>query len=279
MTSIRVIFFEHQEIKVDGKQSLIRIDKFLMDRLYKVSRNKLQAAIKAGSVLVNEQTIKPNYKVRPNDLISIVLPRPPGDSNKIIPQNIPLDIRYEDEDIILLHKPPGMVVHPGIGHSQGTLVNALAYHFEQLPVMKGNDQDKLGLVHRIDKNTSGLLIVAKTDHAMAHLANQFYKHTIERTYYALVWGDPEEDKGTVNAHIARHPRFRKRFEAFPDGEMGKWAVTHYEVLERLYYVTLIKCNLETGRTHQIRVHMKHLGHPLFNDERYGGDRIVKGTVF
>ena len=272
-------YFEHQEILVDGKQSQIRIDKFLMDRLYKVSRNKLQAAIKAGAVLVNKKVIKPNYKVKPNDAISVVLPRPPSESNKIIPQDIPLDIRYEDDDIIILHKPPGLVVHPGIGHSQGTLVNALAYHFEKLPVLKGNDQDRLGLVHRIDKNTSGLLIVAKTDFAMHHLANQFFNHTIERTYNALVWGEPEEDKGTVNAHIGRHPRFRKKFEAFPDGESGKWAVTHYEVLERLYYVSLIKCNLETGRTHQIRVHMKHLGHPLFNDERYGGDRIVKGTVF
>ena len=272
-------YFDHQEIDVDPKQSPLRIDKFLMDRLYKVSRNRLQAAIRAGAVLVNSKEIKPNYKVRPGDKVSVVLPRPPSEANKILPQDIPLDIRYEDDDIILLYKPPGMVVHPGIGHPKGTLVNALAYHFDQLPVMKGNEPDKPGLVHRIDKNTSGLLVVAKTDFAMHHLANQFFKHTIERTYYALIWGDPEEDKGSVNAHIARHPRFRKKFAAFPEGEMGKWAVTHYEVLERLYYVSLVKCKLETGRTHQIRVHMKHIGHPLFNDDKYGGDQIRKGTVF
>lgn len=272
-------YFDHQVIEVDSNQTLIRLDKFLMDRLYKVSRNRVQAAIKAGAISVNDKDIKPNYRVRPGDIISVVLPRPPGEGNKVVAQNIPLDIRYEDDDILVLYKPPGMVVHPGIGHSKGTLVNALAYHFSTLPVLEGNDTDKLGLVHRIDKDTSGLLIVAKTEYAMNFLAKQFYHHTIKRTYYALVWGEPEQDRGTINAHVGRHPRFRKLFTTFPEGDAGKWAVTHYEVVERLYYVSLVKCNLETGRTHQIRVHMKHIGHPLFNDERYGGDRIIKGTIF
>ncbi len=273
--------FDHQEIKVDRKQSPIRIDKFLMDRLERISRNRIQTAIKSGSILVNTEEVKPNYKVRPGDAISVVLPRPPSDSLKLVPQKIPLDIRYEDEDLLIVHKPAGMVVHPGIGHYRGTLVNALAYHFgeQELPVLDGNRQDRLGLVHRIDKNTSGLLVVAKNDYAMTHLAKQFYRHTVERTYYALVWGDPEKDEGTVSMNVGRHPRYRKQFTVFPEGDQGKWAVTHYKVLERLYYVSLIQCNLETGRTHQIRVHMKHLGHPLFSDEKYGGDRICKGTIF
>ena len=270
---------DHQLIVVDAKQSLIRIDKFLMDRLQKVSRNRVQTAIRAGAIQVNNKLIKPNYKVRANDQISVVLPKPPGEGNGIVAQDIPLDIRHEDESLIILYKSPGMVVHPGIGHSKGTLVNALAYHFEQLPILPGNENDKPGLVHRIDKNTSGLMVVAKTEFAMTHLAKQFFYHTIDRTYYALVWGDVEQDKGTINAHVGRDPNNRKLFRAFPNGEHGKWAITHYEVVERLYYVTLIKCKLETGRTHQIRVHMKHIGHTLFNDERYGGDRILKGTVF
>ncbi len=272
-------FVDEHIIKVDGKQSLLRIDKFLMDRLANVSRNRVQNAIRTGSILVNDKNVKPNYKVRPNDKITAILPKPPGEAGKIIPQNIPLDIVYEDDDLLILNKPAGMVVHPGIGHRKGTLVNALAYHFENLPVLKGNEHDKLGLVHRIDKNTTGLMVVAKSEYAMVHLSKQFYYHTIERTYNALIWGEPEEKKGTISAHVGRDPRFRKRFAAFPDGESGKWAVTHYEVLESLYYVSLIKCNLETGRTHQIRVHMKHIGHPLFNDEKYGGDRILKGTIF
>lgn len=274
-------YYDYQIIKVDKKQSLIRIDKFLMDRLERTSRNRIQNAIKAGSIQVGGQDVKPNYKVRPGDEISIVIPRPPGEGSRVIPQNIPIDLRYEDDDLLVLHKPAGMVVHPGIGHHRGTLVNALAYHFGQqnLPVMDGNYQDRLGLVHRIDKNTSGLLVVAKSDYAMTHLAKQFYYHTVERTYNALIWGEPEEEEGTVRANVGRHPRFRQKFTTFPDGDGGKWAVTHYKVLERLYYVSLIQCKLETGRTHQIRVHMESLGHPLFNDERYGGDRIVKGTVF
>lgn len=274
-------YFDYQLIKVDKKQGSVRIDKFLIDRLERTSRNRVQNAIRAGAILVNNAEIKPNYKIRPLDEISIIIPKPYGESRQVEPQDIPLDIRFEDDDLIVLHKPAGMVVHPGIGHYRNTLVNALAYHFghQNLPVMDGNMQDRLGLVHRIDKNTSGLLLIAKSELAMTHLAKQFYYHTIERTYWALVWGEPEEKEGTVTAHVGRHPRFRQRFAAFPEGEMGKWAVTHYKVLEPLYYVSLIQCNLETGRTHQIRVHMEHLGHPVFSDERYGGDRIVKGTIF
>ncbi len=270
---------ERQVIDVDVKQSPIRLDKFLMDRLYRVSRNRVQAAIRAGAITINDKEVKPNHKVRPGDQISIVLPRPPGEGTKIIPQDLPLDIRYEDDDLMIVYKPPGLVVHPGIGHRKGTLVNALAYHFESLPVLHGNDADKLGLVHRIDKNTSGLLVVAKTEYAMHHLAKQFFNHTTQRTYYAIVWGEPDPPKGTIEANVGRHPRFRKQFTTFTEEDKGKWAVTHYEVVEPLYYISLIKCHLETGRTHQIRVHMKHIGHPLFNDEKYGGDRIVKGTVF
>lgn len=274
-------YYDYQIIKVDRKQSLIRIDKFLMDRLERTSRSRIQNAIKSGSIMVDGQEVKPNYKVKPGDEISIIIPRPPGEGSRVMPQNIPLDVRFEDDDLLIVYKPAGMVVHPGIGHHRGTLVNALAYHFgnQGLPVMDGNYQDRLGLVHRIDKNTSGLLVVAKSEYAMTHLAKQFYYHTIERTYNALIWGEPEEEEGAVRANVGRHPRFRQKFTTFPDGEGGKWAVTHYKILERLYYVSLIECKLETGRTHQIRVHMESLGHPLFNDERYGGDRIVKGTIF
>ena len=272
-------FFDELVINVDAKQGLLRIDKFMQNRLEKASRNRIQNAIRAGSIMVNEKTIKPNYKVRPNDVIKAILPKPPGEGKKIIPEDIPLDIIYEDDDLLILNKSAGMVVHPGIGHSKGTLVNALAYHFENLPVMKGNGHDKMGLVHRIDKNTTGLMVVAKSEYAMVHLSKQFYHHTIERTYNALIWGEPDEAKGTITAHVGRHPRHRKNFTAFPDGESGKWAVTHYETLESLYYVSLVQCKLETGRTHQIRVHMQMIGHPLFNDEKYGGDRILKGTIF
>jgi 23S rRNA pseudouridine1911/1915/1917 synthase len=274
-------FFDHIEIRIDAKQSPIRIDKFLMDRMERATRNRLQNAIRAGSIRVNGEEVKPNFKVKPGQVISAVVPRPPGEGVGVVPQRIPLDIRYEDEDLLVLYKPAGLVVHPGVGHFRGTLVNGLAYHFGKytLPVIDGNYQDRLGLVHRIDKNTSGLLVVAKSEYAMTHLAKQFFNHTIERTYYALVWGEPAQDSSTITANVGRHPRFRHQFAVFPEGDQGKWAVTHYKVLERLYYVSLVQCNLETGRTHQIRVHMQHLGHPLFNDERYGGDRIVKGTIF
>ncbi len=273
---------DYKIITTDPKQSPIRLDKFLMDRLEKVSRNRVQNAIRSGSVTVNGKEIKPNFKVKPGQEISIVVPRPPSEFTAVVPQNIPLDIRYEDDDLMIVYKPAGLVVHPGIGNRSGTLVNALAYYFghqEALDVEGSNYQQKMGLVHRIDKNTSGLLVVAKSDYALTHLAKQFFHHTIERTYYALVWGEPKELQGTIEGHIGRHPRFRQKQEVYPDGDHGKWALTHYEVIEPMYYVSLVKCQLETGRTHQIRVHMKHIGHPLFNDDRYGGDKIVKGTVF
>lgn len=271
---------DHQQIVIDPKQSPLRIDKFLMDRLMKVSRNRLQNAIRSGSILVDDREVKPNFKVKPGQVITLILPKPPADHlGPVQPEDIPLDIRYEDDDLLVVYKPPGMVVHPGVGHSRGTLVNGLAYHFKDLPVMAGNDPDRIGLVHRIDKYTSGLLVVAKTDFAMTHLAKQFFQHTVDRTYQALVWGEPDPLSGTIEANVGRHPRFRKLFTVFPEGEEGKWAVTHYKTLEPLYYVSLIECKLETGRTHQIRIHMQHLGHPLFSDDKYGGDRIVKGTVF
>jgi 23S rRNA pseudouridine1911/1915/1917 synthase len=274
-------YHERIEIVTDPKQSQIRIDKFLMDRLNNTSRNKVQNAIRAGAITVDGEEIKPNFRIKPGQRIEVLIPRPP-EAGKLIPEDIPLDIRYEDDDVLLVYKPPGMVVHPGIGHRRGTLVHALAYYFGttgSVDVADANYQDRLGLVHRIDKNTSGLLIIGKNDFAVSHLAKQFYHHTIERKYVALVWGDVEDDAGTIEANIGRHPRFRKLFTTFPDEDTGKWAVTHYKVLERLYYVTLLECQLETGRTHQIRVHMKHIGHTLFNDDRYGGDKVLKGTIF
>ncbi len=275
-------YFEHKVITADPKQSMIRIDKFLNDRLQQVSRSRVQDAIKSGSITVGGKKVKPNYKIKPGDEIEIVVPHHYAGQQKFVkPQNIPLDIRYEDEHLLLVHKPAGMVVHPGVGNPDGTLVNALAYHFDfdALPVLEGNSHQQVGLVHRIDKDTSGLLVVAKTEYAMSHLARQFFEHTIERRYVALVWGDFDEPKGTIRANVGRHPRFRQKHTVFQEGEGGRWAVTHYRVLESLYYVSLIECKLETGRTHQIRVHMKHMGHPLFNDLKYGGDQIVKGTVF
>ena len=272
-------YFFQQEIDVDPKQSSIRIDKFLMDRLENTSRNRIQNAIRAASVMVDGKPVKPNFKIKPLQKITIILPRPRGEGIRVFPQNIPLDIVYEDDDLMVINKPAGMPVHPGVGNYKGTLVNALAYHFRTLPVLDGNDEDRLGLVHRIDKNTTGLMVVAKTEYAMAHLSKQFYYHTTDRTYWALVWGEPKEKKGTIEAHVGRHPRFRKLFTAFPEGDMGKWAVTHYKVLESLYYVSLVQCNLETGRTHQIRVHMQMIGHPLFSDDKYGGDSIRRGAIF
>ncbi len=272
-------YYETKEIVVDGKQAPLRIDKFLMTRLQS-SRNQVQIAIRTGSVLVDGNAVKPNHKVKPGEFISVVIPKRQLNEGRLVPEDIPIDIRYEDDDLLVLFKPPGLVVHPGIGNWTGTLANGLAYHFgENLPTMEGNSPDRVGLVHRIDKDTSGLMIVAKTDFALTHLAKQFFHHTVERSYYALVWGDVEEDKGTIEGHIGRHEKDRKMFTVFPEGDQGKHAITHYEVVERLYYVTLVKCKLETGRTHQIRVHMKYLGHPLFNDVKYGGDRIWKGTVY
>lgn len=269
--------FEHYSIKVDPKQELMRIDKFLMDRLPNVTRNKVQQAIKDGFVKVNKNSIKPNYRVHPSDEIRIALPEPPRDTD-VKPENIPLNIIYEDPQLLIVNKEAGMVVHPAHMNWEGTLVNALAYHFQQLPEMEGNE-GRPGLVHRIDKDTSGLLVIAKTEKAMTHLAKQFFDHSIERTYFALVWGELTEDEGTIDVNLGRSFKDRRITDAFPDADFGRTAITHYKVLKRLRYVTLIQCNLETGRTHQIRAHMKYLGHPLFNDATYGGDKILKGTKF
>ncbi|MEM6643363.1 MAG: RluA family pseudouridine synthase [Bacteroidota bacterium] len=269
--------YEHHQIVVDEGQELLRIDKFLMDRLPNVSRNKVQSGIKDGFVQVNEQVVKSNYKVHPGDLISVLFPEPPRD-DEVIPEDIPLDIVLEDEHLLIVNKPAGMVVHPAYQNWNGTLVNALAFHFQNLPEMKGND-GRPGLVHRIDKDTSGLLVVAKTEQAMSGLAKQFFDHSIERTYYALVWGVPSEPEGTIDVHVGRSLKDRRITSAFPNADFGRHAVTHYRILEDLHYVSLLQCNLETGRTHQIRAHMKYLGHPLFSDQMYGGGEILKGTVF
>jgi len=267
--------YEHHRIVVDKGQALLRIDKFLMDRLPNVSRNKVQDAIKAETVQVNNKPVKVSYKVKPHDIITITLPDPPRDT-EVVPENIPLNIIYEDEDLLIVNKLPGMVVHPAYSNWTGTLVNALTYYLQNLPTSR-NGEGRPGLVHRIDKDTSGLLVIAKTDYAMTYLARQFYDHTIERTYYALVWGVPQEIAGTIIGNIGRSVKDRKVMAVYPDGEYGKPAVTHYKVLQSFQYVSLIQCNLETGRTHQIRAHMKFLGHPLFNDATYGGDQIVYGS--
>ncbi|WP_066835123.1 RluA family pseudouridine synthase [Rufibacter ruber] len=266
--------YEHHRIVVDKGQALLRLDKFLMDRLPNVTRNKLQEAIKVESVRVNGLPIKSSYKVKPLDVITVTLATPPRET-ELLPENIPLNIVFEDEDVLLVDKPAGMVVHPAYNNWSGTLVNALVYHLQNLPTSR-NGEIRPGLVHRIDKDTSGLLVIAKTELAMAHLARQFFDHSIERTYYALVWGVPAEPKGTIVGNIGRSAKDRKVMAVYPDGDFGKPAITHYEVLESFHYCSLIKCNLETGRTHQIRAHMKHLGHPLFNDATYGGDKILKG---
>lgn len=265
--------YEHFQFTVDKGQKPIRIDKFLSERI-NISRNKIQNAADAGSILVNKKPVKSNYKIKPLDLISIVLPYPKREI-KLIPQNIPLNVIYEDDALIVVNKNAGMAVHPAHGNYSGTLVNALLHHFGQ----QANNAFQPFLVHRIDKDTTGLIVVAKNEVAMIRLAKQFSEKTIERTYIALVWGDLKEDFGTITGHIGRSTKDRKMMQVFPDGEYGKHAVTHYRVLERFGYVTLVECKLETGRTHQIRAHFKHIGHPLFNDERYGGNKILKGTVF
>jgi 23S rRNA pseudouridine1911/1915/1917 synthase len=267
--------YEHYRFKVDKGQSLIRIDKFLCDRLEKTSRNRIQSAAKSGNILVNAKPVKPNYKVKPLDEISIVLPYPVREI-ELIPENIPIDILYEDDDLIVINKQAGIVTHPGYGNYTGTLVNALLYHFENLPKRSEKYYGRPGLVHRLDKNTSGIMVIAKTEDALTHLAKQFYDRTIQRNYWALVWGDVKEDKGTITGNIARSQKDRKVFSVYEDENIGKHAITHYEVIQRYKYVTLVRCKLETGRTHQIRVHMKHIGHPLFNDNEYGGDKILKG---
>jgi len=269
--------FEHHRIQVDPGQSLIRIDRFLSDRLPNASRNRIQNGIRDGLVKVNGQDIRSNYKVRPDDVVTISLPQPPRDT-EVVPENIPLNIVFEDPELLVVDKPAGMVVHPAYNNWTGTLVNALVYHFQNLPEMPDNE-GRPGLVHRIDKDTSGLLVIAKTEHALNRLARQFFDHSIERTYQALVWGVPKEMEGTIDVMIGRSHKDRRVVAAFPEGDYGKRAITHYKVLRDLRYVSLIECKLETGRTHQIRAHMKYLGHPLFNDATYGGDKILKGTVF
>jgi len=271
--------YERLVIEVAKGQEALRIDKFLMHRIEGATRNKIQQGIDNEMVLVNDKPVKANYKVKPLDKIVVFDNRHP-ESNDILPENIPLNIVFEDEDILLINKTAGMVVHPGSGNPNGTLINGVAYYLQQQnPGLEENDLPRFGMVHRIDKNTTGLLVLAKTPKAMTDLAKQFFNHTVHRRYIALVWGDFEEEEGTIRGHVGRHQRFRKLFTTYPDGEHGKEAVTHYKVLERFNYTTLVECRLETGRTHQIRVHMQHIGHPLFNDDFYGGDKIVKGTVF
>ncbi len=267
--------FEHHRFVASKGQEPLRVDKFLMNFIENATRNKIQQAAKQGCIWVNDKKVKQNYKVKAGDEVKVLFEHPPYEF-LLAPENIPLDIVYEDNTLLVVNKPSGMVVHPGHGNYSGTLLNALAAHLEHLPL---NSNQRPGLVHRIDKDTSGLLVIAKTENAMAHLARQFFEKTSEREYVALVWGDVAEDEGSVKGHIGRHPKNRLQMHVFPDGLNGKDAITHYRVLERFGYVTLLSCKLETGRTHQIRVHMKYLGHPLFNDARYGGDKILKGTHF
>jgi 23S rRNA pseudouridine1911/1915/1917 synthase len=274
-TELEDELYEHHRFEASKGQSSLRVDKFLMNLIENTTRNKIQQAAENGSILVNDVVVKSNYKVKAGDIVRLVLAHPTYEQ-LLTPENIPLDIVYEDDQLLVINKPAGMVVHPGHGNYSGTLVNALAYHFENLPL---NSSERPGLVHRIDKDTTGLLVVAKTEHAMAYLSKQFADKTSEREYIALVWGNIEEEEGTVEGNIGRHDTNRMRMAVHESDEKGKSAVTHYKVLERFGYVTLVSCQLETGRTHQIRVHMKHIGHTLFNDERYGGDAILKGTTF
>ena len=271
--------YERLSLTVDKGQEPLRIDKFLQNRIENASRNKIQQAIDQGLVTVNGEPVKSNYKIRPGDQI-LFYSESTAESFEVVPEQLDLDIRYEDDDVMVIDKKPGMVVHPGCGNYRGTVVNGIAWHLkQQQPNLTEDELPRFGLVHRIDKNTSGLLLLAKTEKASLDLANQFYDHTVDRLYVALVWGDFDEDEGTITGHVGRHQRFRKIMDVYPDGEHGKEATTHFRVLERFRYVTLVECKLETGRTHQIRVHMQHVGHPLFNDDTYGGDRIVKGTVY
>ena len=271
--------YERLVIKIDKGQEPLRIDKYLMMRIENATRNKIQQAINAGLVTVNKKAVKQNYKVKGLDEIILFSDMSPEET-EVVPEKMDLNIFYEDEDVMIINKPAGLVVHPGSGNYSGTLLNGVAWYMQQSnPSIDESVLPRYGLVHRIDKNTSGLLLMAKNSRAMTHLAKQFYDHSIKRRYIALVWGDIKQNEGTIVAHVGRNLRFRKLFEAYPDGDHGKEAITHYRVIERFNYVTLVECVLETGRTHQIRVHMKYLGHPLFNDDTYGGDKIVKGTVF
>ena len=269
--------YEHFRVVVDKGQSQVRVDKYLFERLVNSSRNRIQKAADAGLIMANGKPVKSSYKVKPCDVLTVMMDRPRYD-NDIIPEDIPLDIVYEDNDLMVINKPAGLVVHPGCGNYHGTLVNAIAWHLKDNPKYDPNDP-QVGLVHRIDKDTSGLLVVAKIPDAKTHLGLQFYNKTTKRKYNALVWGVVENNEGTIEGNIGRNPKDRMQMAVLSDPAQGKHAVTHYRVLERLGYVTLVECVLETGRTHQIRVHMKHIGHTLFNDERYGGNEILKGTHF
>ena len=268
---------EHFRIEVDGGQTSLRLDKFLNDKLPKFSRNKIQDGVKNGNILVNDTQVKPNYKVKPHDVVTVIFAEEKEDF-KVIPEPVPLDIVYEDDELLVINKPAGLVVHPGNGNKSGTLVNGLLHHLQQLPVGT-NGLDRPGIVHRIDKLTSGLMLAAKTEHSLNNLAMQFFHRTIDRKYTAFVWGEPEEEEGRIEGHIGRSLKNRKLMTVFPEGDFGKPAITNYKIKEKLGYITVIECKLETGRTHQIRVHLKHLGHPLFGDPEYGGDRILKGTTF
>ena len=268
--------FEHYKFIADKGQNPLRVDRFLMNFVEFATRNKIQQSVKAGNVRVNDKVVKSNHKVKGGDVVTIVLDYP-KETNELLPQDIPIIINYEDDDLLIVNKEAGMVVHPGFGNYDGTLVNALAFHFQNLPNI--GEEERPGLVHRIDKNTSGILVVAKTERAMTILAKKFEDRDLNRKYIALVWGDVKEDEGIITGNIGRSLKNRKVMDVFPDGEYGKHAVSHYKVLERFGYTTLVECKLETGRTHQIRAHFKSIGHPLFNDEEYGGDAILKGTTF
>jgi len=267
--------FEHHQFKADSGQEPLRVDKFLMKRIENATRNKIQQAAKSGFIFVNEKNVKSNYKVKPGDVAKVMFAYPPYE-NLLIGEKMPLEIVFEDDSLLVINKPPGLVVHPGHGNYSGTLLNGLISHFENLP---SNKDGRPGLVHRIDKDTSGLLVVAKTEESMTHLAKQFYLKSSKRKYNALVWGIVEKEEGTIDENLARDPKNRLIMSVPQNKELGKKAVTHYKILERFNYLTLLECQLETGRTHQIRAHMKHIGHPIFNDQRYGGDKILKGTIF
>ena len=267
--------YEHHKFTASEGQEPLRVDKFLMNFIENATRNKIQQAAKNGNILVNEIPVKQNHKVKPNDVVRVLLSHPPAEQ-LLIAEDLPIDIIYEDDAVIVVNKKAGMVVHPGHGNYSGTLVNGLIHHIENLPT---NSNERPGLVHRIDKDTSGLLVVAKTDSALANLSKQFFDRNTERLYYALVWGNIDEDEGRIEGNIGRSLKNRLQMDVFPEGDFGKHAVTHFKVIDRFMYVTLVQCKLETGRTHQIRAHFKHIGHTLFNDERYGGNDILKGTTF
>jgi 23S rRNA pseudouridine1911/1915/1917 synthase len=269
--------FEHYRFKIDPGQSPLRIDKFLFLRLENTSRTRIQNAANAGNILVNSNPVKPNFKVKPNDIVQIVLPNPPREI-ELVPENIPINIVYEDDDLVVVNKAPGMVVHPAYGNYTGTLVNALMWHFKDLPLFQSGEL-RPGLVHRIDKDTSGIIVIAKNEFALNRLSKQFYDRTTGRKYIALVWGIPDPPQGTITGNVGRNTRARKIMQVFPDGSQGKPAVTHYKVIEGFGYISMVECKLETGRTHQIRVHFSYIRHPLFNDDEYGGDKILKGTTF